>query len=331
MEVLTVEYRNGLQECIHRGRIAVVGEKGRLLYHVGDMQAMTYFRSASKPMQVLPLLIQSIDKTYELNAKELAAMSGSQGGQPEHILVLEELLKKTGFSEADLIIKPCLPEDAKSREDVIRSNGRLRSIYHLCAGKHLAAMMLQKHLTGNQAGYWKPESDAQQCILEYISKFSGIPAEHIRLGIDGCGVPVFAVPFSAIASAYQKLAAPQTAFEEPWIQSIVRIQEAMNEHPILVRRTGHICSVLNEDDNLIVKDGSQGVLGIGMKKEKIGIAIKIEDGSEHTMPAIVKEIFRQIGYKNPTLKKRLEEMYDDKVYNNQGDVIGDIRAGFCLV
>lgn len=328
MEYLTVEYRNELKECIHRGRITIVGENGKVLWHAGDTETATYLRSASKPMQVLPLLIQGLDETYHLNTKEIAVMSGSQGGEPEHIAVLEGLLTKTGFKEEDLIIKPCLPEDIKARNEVIRKDGTLRKIYHLCAGKHLAAMILQKHLTKSTSDYWKIDSEAQQCILKYISRFCGVPAQDIKLGIDGCGVPVFAVPFYTIASAYQKLAAPQAVFEKHWSDSIIKIQEAMNENPVLVRRTGHICSVLNEDKNLIVKDGSQGVLGIGMKKEKIGIAIKIEDGSEHTMPAIVKEIFRKIGYNNPDLEKRLDEAFDQKIYNNQGDVIGDICAEF---
>ena len=336
MECLTVEYRNELKECIHRGRIAVVGEDDRLLWHTDEIDTVTYFRSASKPVQVLPLLTEGLDAAYHLNEKEIAVMSGSQGGEPEHIAVLESILKETGFREDDFIIKPCLPEETKAREEVLRSGGQMRSLYHLCAGKHLAAMILQKYLTNDTAGYWKTEAAAQQYILKYISKFCGIPPQDIKLGIDGCGVPVFAVPFYAIASAYQKLAAPQEAFQGmgkegvKWREGVVRIQTAMNENPVLVRRTGHICSVLNEDKNLIVKDGSQGVLGIGMKKEKMGIAIKIEDGSEHTMPVVVKELFRQIGYVNPMLEKRLDELFGEKIYNNQGDVIGRICPEFHL-
>ena len=79
MECLTVEYRNELKECIHRGRIAVVGEGDRLLWHTDEIEAVTYFRSASKPVQVLPLLVEGLDEAYHLDKKEIAVMSGSQG------------------------------------------------------------------------------------------------------------------------------------------------------------------------------------------------------------------------------------------------------------
>ena len=65
-----------------------------------------------------------------------------------------------------------------------------------------------------------------------------------------------------------------------------------------------------------------------MKKQHLGIAINIEDGSEKTMPCIVKEIFRQLKYDNAVLMERLEKVFDEKIYNNQGDIIGDIRAAF---
>lgn len=328
MECLSIEYRNGIKECVHRGRIAIVDGEREMIRKIGNIDTITFFRSASKPIQVLPLLTYGIQEKYDLSEKEIAVMSGSQGGEPEHVSVLEKILEKTELREEELIIKPCYPEEEKAREELLKRGEKKRSLYHLCAGKHLAAMLLQKELTGTQQGYWEIESEAQRCIRQYISIFCDIPCEQIYTGIDGCGVPVFAVPQYKIASAYCKLAVPENTNVEKWKREIKILQNAMNRNPVLVRRTGHLCSILNEDKNLIVKDGSQGVLGIGMKKQHLGIAIKIEDGSEKTMPCIVKEIFRQLKYDNAVLMERLEKVFDEKIYNNQGDIIGDIRAAF---
>ena len=54
-EPLVYEYRADLLDLIHMGYICVVDEQGKVLYSVGDPNERVYYRSASKPIQALPV------------------------------------------------------------------------------------------------------------------------------------------------------------------------------------------------------------------------------------------------------------------------------------
>ena len=94
-----------------------------------------------------------------------------------------------------------------SKLNPVEGKSRLQ---HCCSGKHLSLMMLQRELTGKVTGYQLPDSPVQKQIISFLSMLSQTPTYRISLGIDGCGVPVFALPMRNIALAYAKLADPST-------------------------------------------------------------------------------------------------------------------------
>src|SRR5213078_3219026 len=53
---LAVATRGPAVESIHYGSVAVVDRSGRLLYSAGDPHALTFTRSALKPVQALPFV-----------------------------------------------------------------------------------------------------------------------------------------------------------------------------------------------------------------------------------------------------------------------------------
>ena len=63
-------------------------------------------------------------------------------------------------------------------------------------------MLLARELGEEVTGYWKRESRTQQEILGIISMMTDVAQEDIKTGVDGCGVPVYAVPFHSIATSY---------------------------------------------------------------------------------------------------------------------------------
>src|SRR2546421_1192793 len=53
---LAIATRGPAVESIHYGSVAVVDRSGRLLYAAGDPDALTFTRSAFKPVQALPFV-----------------------------------------------------------------------------------------------------------------------------------------------------------------------------------------------------------------------------------------------------------------------------------
>ena len=62
--LLFEEYRGELLDLTHYGYITIVDEKGKVIYSAGDSNAMVFYRSASKPIQCLPVIARDIDKKY---------------------------------------------------------------------------------------------------------------------------------------------------------------------------------------------------------------------------------------------------------------------------
>lgn len=206
--LLVEDLRGELVENVHRGFIAIVDDQGRLIGQAGNPCKKVYYRSASKPIQALPILALSIDQEFGLTAEETTIMAGSHMGEPFHVAAVESILKKIGAREEDLCMKPTYPGYLPRRTELICAQAPKRKIYHNCSGKHTAALAMARHLNLPLKGYWLPDHPVQQLILQTISRFTEIPSEEIGIGVDGCGVPVFAVPLQNMALAAMKLACP---------------------------------------------------------------------------------------------------------------------------
>jgi L-asparaginase II len=60
---------------------------------------------------------------------------------------------------------------------------------------------------GPTEGYAQAEHPVQQAAWKTVAAWCDVPAEELGLGVDGCGVTVFALPLSQMALAYARLGA----------------------------------------------------------------------------------------------------------------------------
>ncbi|MCL2675236.1 MAG: asparaginase [Firmicutes bacterium] len=328
--MLIEEYRGELLENTHDGRICVVDENGRVIAGVGDTNAFTYYRSVSKPFQFLPLIMRGLHEKYGLTTAETVVCAASHTGEDVHVRALESILKKTGFCEEQLIINPEFPANTAARNRLLANSLPKRKLYHNCAGKHLALMMLQKEITGSAEDYWKLESPAQQEVLRVVAEVSDFPSSEIICGIDGCGVPVFAVPLKGIAKAFVKLACPESAKNTKLSSALNVMADCIAQNPYIIRGHGYLCGEINTLPNIVAKGGAEGVYGFGLKRERIGVSLKIADGTEAVWPLIIAEILRQLDYKDDAAFKLLQNLRGPYKTNHNDTKIGSYRPVFRL-
>ncbi|MEG2935859.1 MAG: asparaginase, partial [Clostridium sp.] len=88
--------------------------------------------------------------------------------------------------------------------------------------------------------------------------------------------------------------------------------------------------LLNEDPNIVAKGGAKGVYCFGLKEERLGISIKIIDGSEDEWPIIVATILEQLNYKNKETIQRLRRVYPNTVINDNKKNVGESKVVFKL-
>lgn len=327
---LVEEYRGGLLENVHYGAVSVVDETGKVLYHAGDPEHVTFLRSAAKPFQAIPVMKRRIDEIYGLSGEEAALFAASHRGEAFHIDALESILRKTNIREDELHCCPNYPlnEDAKAQR--LRGNEEKRRIFHNCSGKHAGLIALSKHMGWDPETYYRPEHPVQQEIVDAIAYFADVPKERIGMGIDGCGLPIFAMPLKSIALSYLKLACPDLIQDKETRHAAERIAKLMNENPNMIADTKFVCSTLLKDPNLTAKGGAKGVYGIGLRKERIGISLKVSDGSEQVWPSIIASILESLGYSNQNTIDSLYELVPNQIINDNGLVVGERKSVFTL-
>ena len=313
---LACEFRGDLLDMVRYGHFAVTDESGKIVWGAGDVNAEASYRSSAKPIQALPTLVYGLDEKYGLTQEETAILAASHQGESFHIKVLESILEKTGLSEDDLIVNPTAPEDCRDY------NGIPRKLNNTCSCKHLALMLLQRHLTGAVEGYHLPDSPAQQEVLQTVATLSGCDVKNIGLAIDGCGVPVFSVKVHEMADAFLRLACPELIGDEKLRTAAEKISAAMCAYPHIIRGSGSTCLAMNSDSNIIAKSGANGLYCFALKKERLGVAVKLIDTAGGWISFMVRKILEGIGYDNKAVLDELYKLMGDEVYNGCGDVVG---------
>ncbi len=325
-ETLVRETRGGRIDIVHYGCLAIVGESGQLLYSVGDPATDVFMRSAAKPIQALPVIARGLDKRYGLTEEETALFSGSHAGEPYHIAAMERIMEKAGFSEDILCMKPAAPYHGPSNKARVQKGLPRHKYYHNCSGKHAALLLLQRELGGAPEAYWQPGALCQQEVERAIRCVSETDA--IGMGIDGCGVPVFATALQQIAIAFKNLAHPEAIADEALQRAAATYIPRMHRYPHMVRGTGYLCTILNGDENIVAKCGANGVYAFGLKKERIGVAFKLIDGTDKPWALIAREVLRGLGALTPETEARLASLHPDIILNDNGTEVGRCETGF---
>jgi len=328
-KVLFEEYREDILECVHHGTVCVVNKDG-IAAAVGDPGWICYYRSASKPIQSLPVLMHGLDLKYGLTEEETALFSGSHWGDQEHVRVLEAIMQKTGLKEEQMIMLPTYPNRISERNRLIENHMPPRKIYHNCSGKHLGMMLLARELGEEVTGYWKRESRTQQEILGIISMMTDVAQEDIKTGVDGCGVPVYAVPFHSIATSYLRLVCPELIPDSVLRTAVIKNVNMIHKYPHMIAGKDIVCSVLASSSDLLGKSGALGVYVIGIRSLGVGAVVKIMDGSHDEFAAAVLRVFEELGYNNREVAEKLEGLYPSAIVNDNKEMVGHRKAVFKL-
>ncbi len=323
---LVNEYRGDTLDLIRFGHLVIVNERGDAVFSLGEPDTPVFCRSASKPIQALPVIARGLDKRYGITDEESAIFAASHMGEEFHVRALESIFKKTGFAEDMLIMKPCAPASSAANEARLRANLPVRKFYHNCSGKHAALLIAQRALGGAPEDYWKLGSVVQVEVERTVKALS--ETDETAIGVDGCGVPVFAVPLKHIAIAYKNLACIDTIKDGALQEAAAAFIPRMHKYPHMISGTNKLCTILNSDENLVAKFGANGVYGLGLKKQRLGVAIKVLDGSIHALPLLLLEALKALNALAPETEERLLSLRPYVVLNDNDLEVGRSEAAF---
>jgi L-asparaginase II len=311
-------------ESYHRVHAAVVADSDKLLGGAGDPRAVTFWRSAAKPFQIMPFIASGGFDQLRWGEEELAIACGSHGGEPEHLALIEKMLADIGLEEGDLACGPHEPLSPRGAKMLRESGVRTTRIHNNCSGKHSAMLAFARQSGWPIGGYERIEHPVQQAILHHIALWSDMRPSQLELAIDGCGAVVFGLPLDRMARAYARLGCASRRGEE----IAHRVVHAMTTHPFLVGGTDRFDSILMEETGgrVLSKIGAEGVHSAVILDRAIGIALKVEDGNGRAQYPALLHLLQELDALPDPLSPRLAELLQKPLRNSRGEVIGEMTV-----
>jgi L-asparaginase II len=318
-------------ESIHYGSVAVVNCNGDVLYRAGDPDFLTFTRSTLKPFQALPFVQSGGPAQFGLNAKEVALLCASHSGEPMHIDAVQSMLSKAGCTEHQLRCGCHAPLYFAATGQSVPSGKSYNQLYNNCSGKHAGflAYCVQHELS--LANYLDPGHPLQRAIRTNVASIVNMPEEDLKLGIDGCSAPNYAMPLSRLALAYARLA--QAGSDSGATNALGVLYDAMTMHPEMVSGTKRMDLALMQTTPVdwVAKGGAEGVQAIGVRSAGLGIAIKVADGSKRGLETAIVAVLQQLGLLSAPANSVLAPWTHPEIVNVMGLHTGEIRPVLQLV
>lgn len=320
--------RGPLVESRHRVDACAVDATGALLLADGDIEAPVYLRSTAKPFIAAAAVEAGVVEAFGLDSREIAVMAASHYGQPFHVEAAASILRKIGARVADLQCGVHWPYD-EAAADAMRAGGATpNALHNNCSGKHAGILALAKVLDADVGTYLLPNNPAQRYILEFCARMSDDDASSWPLGIDGCGIPVYATSLRKAARAFARLATLEGVDEQD-ARALKVVRDAMVAHPQYVAGDGRLDTelMLAARGRLAAKGGAEGVHGIAAIERACGYVSKVIDGSGRARGPSTIGALRRLGVLDEAAAARLEPFARPTVYNRAGNAVGEIRLG----
>ncbi len=258
--------------------------------------------------------------------REIAVMSASHVGEPFHIDAVRSILAKIGLDESALQCGGHLPYNEAAAHALIKRGEAATAVYNNCSGKHAGILALARVIGADVTTYMDVNNPAQQRILAFCARLSGDDPATWPLGVDGCGIPVYATSLRRAATAFARFAslrdlAPRDAM------ALLVVRDAMVSHPQYVSGTGEFDTVLMQASGgaIACKVGRRGGPWPRADSAGVGFVSKVLDGTSRARAPVTMDALRRLG-SAVAAAPELGGFARPVVYNRAGLAVGAIRV-----
>jgi L-asparaginase II len=320
-----VEVRRGDQvESFHRGAVAVVNAGGDLLAAWGDVERPIFPRSAVKMIQALPLIVSRAAARFALTDVHIALACASHSGEPGHVHEIGRWLGHIGLTTDALSCGTHPPLHEKAARDLAATGQSPSPLHDNCSGKHTGFLTTALHLGVPVEGYVAPGHPVQRVVTQSLADMTECNLDDAPPGIDGCGIPAYALPLRAIAFGMAKLASPER-LDGVQRAAASRILAAVSSNPWHVAGTGRFDTraMRASEGAFVVKTGAEGVHVAGIRRAGLGIALKIDDGARRAAELTMGTVLRFLGLLDG---QNASEWERQEVLSRRGQPVGVVAS-----
>jgi L-asparaginase II len=329
-EILVKAYRNETVESIHYGAAAVVDFSGKLLYSAGDPDFLTFLRSSAKPFQALVVVESGAAEAYGFSQQEIAIIAGSHNGEKKHVRVVRNILKRIGLNSTYLQCGTHVPHHYTAL-GLTPPKKRFSPLQHNCSGKHAGMLAVCVYEGWSLKNYLSPRHPLQRLILKKTSQVCEYPERKIKVAMEGCGAPTFALPLKNMAIGFSKLKSFR-AKDQVTSQSLQVVADSMWRYPDMISGRGRFDYQLAmvSKGNILAKAGAEALHCAVILDKGYGVAVKILDGSRRAIAPAAIEVYRQLGVLSKSRLRSIAGLSSPPVHDHQGKTVGHLKSHFRL-
>ncbi len=327
---LVETFRGDTLECTHFGAVAVVDTQGAVLAAAGDPRRVVFSRSTLKALQALPFLQAGGPQLFDFTRENLALLCASHSGEPMHLAQVQAMLDKAGLSYKALQCGCHVPIFADLGVAPRPAPGEYDERHNNCSGKHAGFLAFSVQQGWPLGNYLAPGHPLQQAIRRDVARAVGLTPDELRIGIDGCSAPNYAMPLASLARGYARLASGSSDGE--FGESFAQLADAMVSHPDLVSGTGRsdLAFMRAGRGDWVTKAGAEGVQAVASRSRRQGFALKIADGDKTALYAATIAVLDQLGWLDARQRDELRPWRAEAIANCRGTRVGERKAVFKL-
>jgi len=295
--VLVEVLRGDLVESVHRGAVAVLDARGKVVLEIGDVAQPVFPRSAVKAIQALPLIETGAADRYGFTDEELALSCASHLGEPGHVATAASMLKKAGLGEQALECGVHWPTSHEATIELARSGKIATQIHNNCSGKHSGFLTVCQHCGIDHKGYVAAGHGLQEMVRNTMEEVTSEKHGAGNRGTDGCSIPTYAVPLKSLALGFARMATGE-GFSAGRASAAKRLMAACMKNPFFVAGTKQADTKLMEvgQGRIFTKGGAEGVHCAALPELGLGVALKCGDGAgraaEIAMTAVLAKLLK---------------------------------------
>ena len=272
-------------------------------------------RSAIKPIQALPLVSTGAADAFGLTDIELALACSSHDGERGHVDGVSAWLARLGLDSDALECGAQVPLSESAATALASGGGDPTAIHNNCSGKHVGFLTILRHLGLPLDGYLEPGHPLQaDHVTPSIERTCGVDLTTVQPGVDGCGIPAWAMPLDRLAAGWAALGS------EPDGSSAHRLLSAMRSEPFHVAGSVRTCTrlIATATGDTVVKTGAEGVFCAVLPADGLGLALKVRDGARRAAEVAIEWLLARYG--------RLGDPAPVRLVNLAGVVVGEVRV-----
>jgi L-asparaginase II len=325
--VLAEVMRGGTVESRHRGAAIVIDADGGIVLSLGDVERPVFPRSAVKALQALPLFESGAADRYGLSEPEIALAVASHSGEPAHAETSLAMLKKAGRDAGCLECGAHWPMNEAAARAMAKAGQEPSALNNNCSGKHAGFVCLACGLDEDPAGYVKAGHAVQMAVRGAIEEVTGAAHSADLMGTDGCSIPTYAVPLSALARGFARFGSGQ-GLGPARAAAAARIRKAVAAHPFMVAGTGRFDTRAMEllRARLFIKTGAEGVYCGALPELGLGVALKCDDGAGRAAEVVMAALIARFLPMSDAETAGFAPMRESVLKNWNGIEVGRVRA-----